>query len=319
MSKFVIALLAAALAASTAAAQTVPTMIKLTTGSELATWTLQGDGQARRKTPVVFLHGGPGMFTTASQFDRGKVFRSAGFETVYYDQAGGGKSVRIPASGYTLARAVADLEALRIAKGAEQLILWGNSYGTDLALFYAGAHPDRVAGFILTSPGSYLGMNVTRDYSKTARGKVDLSKALSAAASLIDKKGAAAEATLSQEATGKMMDDLIQADWAGAGQCKGAAAPAPVTESGGNLYANRMILKELKSAPVPTLVAGQFPTLIIRGDCDYISDKSTAEYRKLLGGTFAAVPGTGHALIENREMIDAAIKTFVSQALAKVQ
>ena len=319
MNKLILGLAALSLVATTATAQTTPVMVKLATGSELATWTLQGEGAARHKTPVVFLHGGPGMFTTAAQIERGKILRNAGFDTIYYDQAGGGKSARIPATDYTLARAVADLEALRIAKGANKLILWGNSYGAELAVIYAARHPDRVAGFILTSPGVYPGLTMSRDYGKTARGSVSLGKDIAAAAALIDKKGAAAEATLTQEAAGKMMDTLIQSEWAGAGQCKGAAAPAAVTESGGNLFANRMLLKELKTAPAPAFVADSVPVLIIRGECDYIPEKSLIRYRQLLGGTYVAVPGSGHALIENRTIIDATMARFANDALAKVE
>jgi pimeloyl-ACP methyl ester carboxylesterase len=42
-----------------------------------------------------------------------------------------------------------DLEALRIALGAEQLTLWGISYGTHLALAYIRRYPDRVHKAVL--------------------------------------------------------------------------------------------------------------------------------------------------------------------------
>ena len=58
---------------------------------------------------------------------------------------------------YDAASAVADLEDLRRALGAERLRLVASSYGTRLALEYAAAHPDRVAALALDSidpPGS---------------------------------------------------------------------------------------------------------------------------------------------------------------------
>jgi pimeloyl-ACP methyl ester carboxylesterase len=52
---------------------------------------------------------------------------------------------------YTTQDSVADLEAIRAELGVERLTLFGISYGTELALAYARAHPDRVDRLILDS------------------------------------------------------------------------------------------------------------------------------------------------------------------------
>ena len=52
---------------------------------------------------------------------------------------------------YTTPDSVADLEAIRGALGVERLTLFGISYGTELALAYGRAHPDRVDRLILDS------------------------------------------------------------------------------------------------------------------------------------------------------------------------
>jgi pimeloyl-ACP methyl ester carboxylesterase len=52
---------------------------------------------------------------------------------------------------YSTADTVADLEALRVALGADKLTLNGTSYGTFVAERYAIAHPDRVARLVLDS------------------------------------------------------------------------------------------------------------------------------------------------------------------------
>jgi pimeloyl-ACP methyl ester carboxylesterase len=52
---------------------------------------------------------------------------------------------------YSTADTVADLEALRVALGADKLTLDGVSYGTFVAQRYAMAHPDRVAKLVLDS------------------------------------------------------------------------------------------------------------------------------------------------------------------------
>ena len=49
-----------------------PTMITPPTGSRLATWTLPGAGEVR-KTPVVYLHGGPGGFITTGVIEKGAI------------------------------------------------------------------------------------------------------------------------------------------------------------------------------------------------------------------------------------------------------
>ena len=52
---------------------------------------------------------------------------------------------------YTTPESVEDVEAIRVALGVERLTLFGISYGTELALAYARAHPDRVERMILDS------------------------------------------------------------------------------------------------------------------------------------------------------------------------
>jgi pimeloyl-ACP methyl ester carboxylesterase len=52
---------------------------------------------------------------------------------------------------YTTPDSVADMEAIRAELGAEKLTLFGISYGTELAIAYARAFPDRVERLILDS------------------------------------------------------------------------------------------------------------------------------------------------------------------------
>jgi pimeloyl-ACP methyl ester carboxylesterase len=53
---------------------------------------------------------------------------------------------------YATAQAVEDLEALRIWLGTDQLVLYGESYGTQLVQTYAARHPDHVAKLIVDGP-----------------------------------------------------------------------------------------------------------------------------------------------------------------------
>jgi pimeloyl-ACP methyl ester carboxylesterase len=53
---------------------------------------------------------------------------------------------------YRTAQVVDDLEALRAHLGHDDLVLYGESYGTELAQAYAAAHPDRIEALVLDAP-----------------------------------------------------------------------------------------------------------------------------------------------------------------------
>ena len=98
----------------------------------------------------MILHGGPGAHHDylLPGFDALADSR----ELVYYDQRGGGRSPveRDVPVGWT--EQVADLEALRVHWGLEQVTLAGYSWGGLLALLYALGHPGRVGRLALVSP-----------------------------------------------------------------------------------------------------------------------------------------------------------------------
>ncbi len=300
--------------ASPAAAQSAPVMVKLATGSELATWTLAPE-KLSHSTPVVFLHGGPGMYTTEGAKAKGAAFRAAGFVTIYFDQAGGGKSKAIPAAGYTIERAIADVEALRVALGHDKLILWGSSYGASLATIYAARYPARVAGIILTSPGSFPGTKPKRDYGITNRDKVKIGKELSAAVRQIDSKGAAAEASLPQSKVNPLFDALVNDDLMGGMVCKGANIAPPPPGTGGNLYGNRLIDKSLDAMKFQPAGLLKMPALIVRGSCDFLPANNAEKLAGLFSTSVVTIPGSGHGLIENPSALTAAFATF-AQSLA---
>lgn len=298
-------------------AQTPTRMMTLSTGSEIATWTIEPE-KKRHQTPIIYLHGGPGMYTEVRRFAEGEPLRAAGFTTLYFDQAGGGQSKPKAPGDYSVERALADLEALRSQLGKDKIILWGNSYGASLATLYASRFPGHVAGLILTSPGAFPGSKPKRNYALTNRDKVIFTKEFQAAVSLIDSKGAAAEAELSQGDAGKLFDVAIAAELMEAMVCKGTQARPPALQGGGNLYANRMVAKSLgkvrfKPKPAPTM-----PTLILRGTCDFLPESNAAQFGRLFGTTVTSVPDTGHGFLENRAAIEAALLGFANGPLATV-
>ena len=99
--------------------------------------------------PAVFVHGGPG--SGASPAARG-FFEPSRFRAFLFDQRGCGRSRPLVTergadlSTITTDRLVADIERLREHVGVDRWLVVGVSWGVTLALAYAQAHPQRVAG-----------------------------------------------------------------------------------------------------------------------------------------------------------------------------
>ncbi|UED83094.1 alpha/beta fold hydrolase [Streptomyces profundus] len=96
--------------------------------------------------PVILCHGGPGLWDFLDELaallaDRATVHR--------WDQRGCGRSQR--RGPYSLARSVADLDAVRRHFGLDRMALLGHSYGAQLALRYALDHPGRVSALAYVS------------------------------------------------------------------------------------------------------------------------------------------------------------------------
>ena len=109
-------------------------LVAVTTDDGAVLWT-EASGQG---PPLVLCHGGPGLWDMF-----GGLARELGdVRAVWrWDQRGGGRSGG--EGPYTLARFVADLDAVVEAAGAPVDLL-GHSWGAQLALAYALAHRDKV-------------------------------------------------------------------------------------------------------------------------------------------------------------------------------
>ncbi len=106
----------------------------------------------RATVPLVILHGGPGG--NVWNFERTIGPALERFSTVvYFEQRGSGRSAP-PASreDYSLPLLVSDLDALRRHLGVERMSLLGFSFGSELALEYALAHPEAVEKLVLQAP-----------------------------------------------------------------------------------------------------------------------------------------------------------------------
>jgi proline iminopeptidase len=96
---------------------------------------------------MLFLHGGPGAGATAVHR---RFFDPAHWRIVIFDQRGGGRSTPLgETQDNTPDHLVADIERLRRQLGIDEWTIFGGSWGSTLALYYAEAHPERVSRLIL--------------------------------------------------------------------------------------------------------------------------------------------------------------------------
>jgi proline iminopeptidase len=97
--------------------------------------------------PVVCLHGGPGLWDYLGSL---AALLGEAFTVIRFDQRGCGRSTGT-GGPFTIAQAVDDLDQVRAALGVERWAVAGHSWGAELALRYAAAHPDR------TTAVAYIG------------------------------------------------------------------------------------------------------------------------------------------------------------------
>jgi proline iminopeptidase len=97
--------------------------------------------------PVVVLHGGPGGGCSPAMR---RYFDPAVFCVILFDQRGCGRSrPHASVEANTTWHLVADIELIRETLDIDRWIVFGGSWGATLALIYAQAHPDFVAGLVL--------------------------------------------------------------------------------------------------------------------------------------------------------------------------
>ncbi|MEU3617595.1 alpha/beta hydrolase [Streptomyces sp. NPDC006872] len=104
-------------------------------------------GRGEAGEALVLCHGGPGLW---DMFEDVAALLDDLAPVIRWDQRGCGRSERC-AGPWTTERFVADLDAVRRHFGLERMALLGHSWGAQLALSYALAHPERVGALLYVS------------------------------------------------------------------------------------------------------------------------------------------------------------------------
>jgi len=169
MKTFLAALLlfAGACATSTPPAVTAPADTFVDAGEGIRLWY----GEQGQGTPIVVIHGGPGMDHNSLTADLEPLTRR--HRLIYYDQRGGGRST-LPADPAQLSieQHVADLEALRRTLGLERMTLLAHSFGPAIAARYAIRYPERVERLIFLSPIPPRKGSFFEDYGAALEGRM---------------------------------------------------------------------------------------------------------------------------------------------------
>jgi pimeloyl-ACP methyl ester carboxylesterase len=277
----------------------------LPTGSRIAYVHAPAAGP-RRPAPVLFLHGGPGTPGEGVPA-AGTLLAADGFEVYAYDQLGAGRSTRLAdVTGYTVARQVADLEAIRVELGAEHIILIGQSWGGSLAAQYLAAYPRHVARVAFTSPGpiwagAYPDGGGGDPWARMTAGQRRQRDALLASPRVITEsilQGVnpnAAHALVGDDEADALMH-AIAVLGKDSTRCPGAT-PAEVHDNHQGFYVNQRTVEDFADIPDPRPALRQVrvPALIMRGECDFVPWPETYEYRRTLPqSTLVYLPHTGH-------------------------
>lgn len=278
----------------------------LPTGSRIAYTRTPAQGE-RRDTPVILVHGGPGQ-PDAEPSPLAPALAAVGFDVYAYHQVGAGLSTRLSdVRDYTIARHVADLDAVRAAIGADRVMLAGVSWGGQLVAAYLAAHPDRVVRAVVASPGTIWSLAFPDKRDLTEGGLRDQDRALwdhprfLLAHALIEVAGPRpAYALLPDEAMDGEFESLVGEFDTRAG-CPGR--PLRVPPSGGGFWAHGMTGRDARRVadPRPALRRIAVPVLVLRGSCDYLAPEVAREYADVLrNAVFRVIDGSGHDIAHDR-------------------
>ncbi|MXZ79162.1 MAG: prolyl aminopeptidase [Acidimicrobiia bacterium] len=122
--------------------------------------------------PAVVVHGGPGSGCTPTHR---RFFDPALYRIVLFDQRGSGRSA--PHAGdfdtslehNTTDHLVRDMEALRSHLAIDRWLVFGNSWGSTLALLFGQRHPERVSEMVLLAVTSTDGEEIRWLYHGAGR------------------------------------------------------------------------------------------------------------------------------------------------------
>jgi len=283
-------------------------------------------GTVIKPTPILFLHGGPGL--RVGQYDLDFYSRLAvdGFRVYLFDQAGTGLSGSLPKlRDYSIKRSVEDVEAIRQQIGSDKVIPVGFSWGSTLAASYMAKYPDHVAKIIFYSPGpiwNYAQVDVdnSRGDAPEASSDTPVLRLISAGL-LINRSEEAAQNLLPR----REAEELLMGPPSAFSTmvCKGDSSklppmlmPASRSTLGDNPYASlKLLLGTLAPADDPHAILrrNKTPAIVLFSECDFLAWSNALDYRKTLQNLkIFYIPRAGHLIqLEQPELMMRVIRAFL--------
>jgi proline iminopeptidase len=104
-------------------------------------------GNKHAKTPIIFLHGGPG---SSCSDGHKQTFLPERERVIFFDQRGCGRSLPYGSLEHnTTAELIKDINKVADKLGLDKFIIYGGSWGSCLALAYTITHPEHVKAMVL--------------------------------------------------------------------------------------------------------------------------------------------------------------------------
>jgi proline iminopeptidase len=270
-----------------------------------------GSGQ-----PVIVLHGGP-------DFDHSYLVPELDglaeqYRLVFYDQRGRGRSWSGEGPGsVTIDSEVEDLDRVRAWTGSETVALLGHSWGGLLAMEYAIRHPERVSHLILmnTAPASHADMLALRREWTSRRGPeqsermTELASDPAYLAGDIDADAAYYRIHFGSTIRRRdQLDEVVRRLRLGFTP-EGIVAARAIEDE---LYTQTWSAEDYDL--IPELRALRIPTLVIRGEDEFIPVEGTRRITDAIAGSrFVEIAGGGHfTYLEQPELVCSTIAAFVA-------
>ncbi|MEL6865466.1 MAG: alpha/beta hydrolase [Bacteroidota bacterium] len=285
---------------------------ELKTGSKIG-YIKIASSQPIKKSPILYLHGGPGGVITDQIIDALRPLAELGHDLYFYDQIGSGHSKRLEdISEYTVSRHQEDLYEILLKIQANQVILIGKSWGACLATNFLQNHEDKVDRLILVGPGPILPIN-----NKVINNQAPDSLALVAPA-FSNKEGNESAYNWRSQFVSKWAY-LFQTKWATdqemdaffthlnkalsqSTDCQ--IQPNKKQTGGGGFYSHIMTLKSLQEVENKRhlLKQSKVPLLLLRGQCDNQKWGFAQEYLDIFPHSkLKIIEDAGHNIINSKK------------------
>jgi len=266
--------------------------------------------------PIIVVHGGPDFDHAYLLPELDKVADQ--FRVVYYDQRGRGRSFHGEGPGdVTIASEIEDIHRVREWTGSDAVAVVGHSWGGLLALEYAIRHPDRVSHLILvdTAPVTHRDMLELRRHLRSLRSPDDLARMIELSSDRTflsgDLEADAEYNRIHFTPTVRRREDLDRV----VGRLRAGFTPAGIIAARAieeALYAQTWSNEDYDLTPA--LRELRIPTLIIRGDNDFIQESASRRIAAALERSrFVEIADAGHfAYVEQPEVVCSAIAEFLA-------